>query len=40
MKPNTTGDMRCENGFYRLPTGNGIGVEPTDTMKQHMTPYP
>lgn len=23
-----TGDMACESGFYRLPSGPGIGVEP------------
>ena len=33
----TTGGMKCESGFYYLPEGNGIGVEPTREMKAHMT---
>ena len=32
-----TGNMSCDSGFYRLPTGNGIGVEPTSAMKSKMT---
>ncbi|MBT2161407.1 mandelate racemase/muconate lactonizing enzyme family protein [Zobellia barbeyronii] len=33
----TTGDMKCEAGHYQLPTGNGIGVNPTEEMKSNMT---
>ncbi len=28
----TTGDMACANGFYTVPTGVGIGVEPVDAV--------
>ncbi|MEM8852696.1 MAG: mandelate racemase/muconate lactonizing enzyme family protein [Pseudomonadota bacterium] len=28
----TRGDMGCEAGFYTLPSGPGLGVEPTDEM--------
>lgn len=27
-----TGDMACENGHYTIPTGPGLGVEPTDEL--------
>lgn len=27
-----TGNMRCENGFYTVPDGPGLGVEPTDEV--------
>ena len=33
----TTGEMKCIKGTYQLPTGNGIGVEPTAEMKSKMT---
>ena len=33
----TTGEMKCTQGAYQLPTGNGIGVEPTPEMKSEMT---
>lgn len=32
----TTGDMRCEAGFYTVPTGPGIGVEPTEALLAHI----
>ncbi len=28
----TNGDMACENGFYKVPTGPGIGVEPSEAL--------
>lgn len=31
-----TGDMRCEEGFYHLPTGSGLGVEPSPKVWQHV----
>ena len=33
----TNGGMKCESGFYHLPSGHGIGVEPTQEMKSKMT---
>ena len=27
-----TGDMACEDGFYTVPTGPGLGVEPQDAV--------
>ncbi len=33
----THGGMDCLEGHYHLPKGVGIGVEPTDEMKQQMT---
>ncbi len=35
--PFVTGDMSCQSGFYQLPTGYGIGVEPSHLMKSNMT---
>jgi L-alanine-DL-glutamate epimerase-like enolase superfamily enzyme len=32
----TTGDMACEAGQYTVPTGPGIGVEPTDALFDHV----
>ncbi|MEO1104067.1 MAG: mandelate racemase/muconate lactonizing enzyme family protein [Pseudomonadota bacterium] len=32
----TAGDMACESGFYTLPAGPGLGVEPTDALFQHI----
>ena len=34
----TDGDMGCEGGFYRVPTGPGLGVAPNDDMLAHMEP--
>jgi galactonate dehydratase len=31
-----TGDMGCEGGFYRVPTGPGIGVEPHPDVFAHV----
>jgi galactonate dehydratase len=31
-----TGDMACEAGFYRLPTGAGLGVEPHPSVFDHV----
>lgn len=31
-----TGDMVCENGFYRLPSGFGLGVEPHESVFDHV----
>ncbi len=31
-----TGDMDCEAGFYRLPTGPGLGVEPHPSVFEHV----
>ncbi len=31
-----TGDMACEAGFYRIPTGPGLGVEPHPTVFDHV----
>ena len=31
-----TGDMRCEAGFFHLPTGPGIGVAPSDEVWRHV----
>jgi L-alanine-DL-glutamate epimerase-like enolase superfamily enzyme len=30
-----TGDMGCEAGFYRLPSGPGLGVEPHPSVFEH-----
>ncbi len=30
-----SGDMRCENGFFHLPSGIGHGVEPTADLWRH-----
>ena len=27
-----TGDMRCEEGYFYLPEGPGLGVEPRETV--------
>ncbi len=32
-----TGNMKCDNGYYHAPSGQGIGVEPSAAMKSHMT---
>lgn len=32
-----TGDMRCEAGFFHLPTGPGLGVEPRPEALAHAT---
>jgi galactonate dehydratase len=32
----TAGDMACAGGHYTVPTGPGIGVEPTDALWQHV----
>ncbi|WP_298486021.1 mandelate racemase/muconate lactonizing enzyme family protein [uncultured Maribacter sp.] len=32
-----TGNITCESGFFSVPSGNGIGVEPTEEMKSKMT---
>ncbi|MXU65079.1 mandelate racemase/muconate lactonizing enzyme family protein [Oceanomicrobium pacificus] len=32
----TDGDMGCEAGHYRIPTGPGLGVEPNDALLQHV----
>jgi L-alanine-DL-glutamate epimerase-like enolase superfamily enzyme len=32
----TTGTMGCADGFYQLPTGPGIGVEPNDALFNHV----
>lgn len=31
-----TGDMACEAGFYHLPSGPGLGVEPSDEVWQYV----
>lgn len=31
-----TGDMGCANGFYDLPTGDGLGVAPHDSVFNHV----
>ncbi len=31
-----TGDMGCEAGFYRIPTGPGLGVEPHPSVFDHV----
>ncbi len=31
-----TGDMACEAGFYRIPTGPGLGVEPHPSVFDHV----
>lgn len=31
------GSLRCEEGFFRLPDGCGIGVEPTAELLEHYT---
>ena len=36
----TNGDMACEAGFYTVPSGSGIGVEPTDAMFTHVRAGP
>ena len=32
----TTGDMACAAGRYTIPTGPGLGVEPTDALLEHI----
>jgi galactonate dehydratase len=32
----THGDMACAAGFYTVPTGPGLGVEPADTIFQYI----
>lgn len=32
------GDMGCENGFYRVPEGPGLGVAPNDTLLELAEP--
>ncbi|WP_405398684.1 mandelate racemase/muconate lactonizing enzyme family protein [Maribacter sp. Asnod2-G09] len=32
----TTGNITCQSGFYSLPSGYGIGAEPTQEMKSKM----
>lgn len=36
----TRGGMGCEAGFYTLPSGPGLGVEPTDAMFNHVRAGP
>ena len=36
----TNGDMACEARFYTVPSGSGIGVEPTDAMFTHVRAGP
>ena len=31
-----TGNMRCEAGFFHLPDGPGLGVEPTQEVFEHV----
>jgi galactonate dehydratase len=31
-----TGTMACERGFYRLPSGPGLGVEPHESVFDHV----
>lgn len=31
-----TGDMACADGFYRLPRGPGLGVEPSEAAFEHI----
>lgn len=31
-----TGNMRCEAGFFHLPDGPGLGVEPTEEVLEHV----
>ena len=33
----TGNKLTCESGFYQLPEGNGLGVEPSPEMKANMT---
>ena len=33
-----TGNMRCEAGYFHLPEGPGLGVEPTDEIFNHVIP--
>jgi len=35
-----TGDMACEAGFYRLPSGSGLGVEPHPDVFAHVVAGP
>lgn len=32
----SSGDMACGEGFYTVPTGPGLGVEPTDRIFSHV----
>ena len=32
--------MRCDAGFYRVPDGPGLGVEPSDAFWKYATPAP
>lgn len=32
--------IQCDKGHYTVPCGPGIGVEPSEQMQKHMTPYP
>ncbi len=32
----TDGDMACAGGFYEIPTGPGLGVEPNDAVFRHV----
>ncbi len=32
----TTGDMACAEGHYTVPTGPGLGVEPSDALLAHV----
>jgi galactonate dehydratase len=34
-----TGSMRCESGFYTVPDGPGLGVEPTDEAFAYLQPF-
>jgi L-alanine-DL-glutamate epimerase-like enolase superfamily enzyme len=31
-------DMRCEAGYFHLPSGPGLGVEPSEALWQHVLP--
>ena len=31
-----TGNMRCEAGYFYLPDGPGLGVEPRDEVFEHV----
>ncbi len=36
-----TGELlQCDTGVYRIPNAPGLGVEPSEVMRSHMTPIP
>lgn len=37
--PELTGDMRCADGYFQLPGGPGLGVEPKESILQYAIPF-